>query len=332
MNNVASLHAPAAESAIVHRMSRQDAAIACAMAIPRRLRIGGRACLTTAAPVAVADPVTLHIGPAFAGAQLTVPRALLRDVLGGFDAAARDAPPDWAALILELALEDTLSALAPDAADLGLRVATAHDAVAGRPFAIGVAVGRDNVRAELTREAAVAVCYALRRLPPVPARFSDLPMSLHPRVMAMSATLGELAAAQAGDVFLPQARPDGEIWLIAGERFLWRAQHEAGRLTVTSARQDAAPDVETWWMQDDVGTDEEDHGLGQMPVRVAFELGRLELTLAELEMLGPGHVFELGRAEQDAVDILANGRRIGAGRLTLVGDTIGVQITRISGR
>jgi type III secretion protein Q len=69
--------------------------------------------------------------------------------------------------------------------------------------------------------------------------------------------------------------------------------------------------------------------LDDLPVRLAFELGRLELPLAEITTLGVGHVFELGRDTTQPVDILANGRRIGCGRIVDIAGSLGVQIVRI---
>jgi type III secretion protein Q len=64
-------------------------------------------------------------------------------------------------------------------------------------------------------------------------------------------------------------------------------------------------------------------------VRLSFELGWLELPFSEVAVLGPGHVFELARDDAQPVDILANGRRIGRGRIVTVAGSIGVQIVRI---
>ena len=82
-------------------------------------------------------------------------------------------------------------------------------------------------------------------------------------------------------------------------------------------------------MSASVTTTDDPVPLDQLPVRLMFELGRLELTLAELETLGPGHVFALGRDEHQPVDILANGKRIGLGEIIAVGDAIGVRVTRL---
>lgn len=64
-----------------------------------------------------------------------------------------------------------------------------------------------------------------------------------------------------------------------------------------------------------------------LPVRVAFELGRLELSLGELADLQPGYVFNLPSHLVGAnVVIRANGRDAGRGEVVAVGDTLGVRL------
>jgi type III secretion system YscQ/HrcQ family protein len=57
-------------------------------------------------------------------------------------------------------------------------------------------------------------------------------------------------------------------------------------------------------------------------VKVDFEIGRLEVPLAELARVTEGHVFELNRSLDNApVRIKVNGREIARGELVAVGDT-----------
>ena len=69
--------------------------------------------------------------------------------------------------------------------------------------------------------------------------------------------------------------------------------------------------------------------LDQVPIRVVFEIGRLDVPLAEVRRLGPGYVLPLAKPIESAVDIVANGRRIGQGSLMKIGDSIGVRIERL---
>jgi len=55
-------------------------------------------------------------------------------------------------------------------------------------------------------------------------------------------------------------------------------------------------------------------------LRVWAELGRATLPVGRAAGLGPGSVVELDREVDEPVDVFANGRRIGTGRLLLVED------------
>jgi type III secretion protein Q len=69
--------------------------------------------------------------------------------------------------------------------------------------------------------------------------------------------------------------------------------------------------------------------LDDLPVRLVFEVGRLELLLSEIRRLAPGALLPLARPLDDAVDIVANGRRIGRGTMVSIGDSVGVRVTRL---
>lgn len=67
-----------------------------------------------------------------------------------------------------------------------------------------------------------------------------------------------------------------------------------------------------------------------VPVHLVFELGRMAIDVNEIETLAQGYVFDLGKPLSQAVEILSGGRRIGAGELVRIGDSIGVRVTRIA--
>jgi type III secretion protein Q len=313
-------------------ITNQNAAIATGLAASHALpAIAGHAACTTTAPDAIEGPVTIDPQFPCGPARLIVPRPLLNHLLCQLDPACAAATPPWAMLLLE-------TLLAPEIAQLE----TAHPSLAPTlriggacpsDFAIGISIAGMTLRLELGRDAAATLAESLARCERLRARRPDLIMRLHPRIMAASVPLAQLARAEPGDVVMARALPEGEVWIVLGEQFIWPAARERARLTVTGARQSAAAELEAFWMDDeDTVAPQEDSALDSVPVRLSFELGRIEMTLGELETLGPGHVFALGRAEDDAVDILANGKRIGAGRPILIGGAPGVQITRISGR
>ncbi|MDQ0456387.1 type III secretion system cytoplasmic ring protein SctQ [Rhizobium paknamense] len=75
--------------------------------------------------------------------------------------------------------------------------------------------------------------------------------------------------------------------------------------------------------------DKQISGLSDIPIRLVFEAGRLELPLRDLESLGEGHVFPLERPLTDAVDIVANGHVIGRGEMIMVDGLSAVRVTAL---
>lgn len=60
--------------------------------------------------------------------------------------------------------------------------------------------------------------------------------------------------------------------------------------------------------------------LGGVGVRVAAELGRVNMTLRRAVALAPGAVVELDRELEDPIDLYVNGRRFATGRLVTLDD------------
>jgi len=77
-------------------------------------------------------------------------------------------------------------------------------------------------------------------------------------------------------------------------------------------------------------TEFSDPDLDDLPVRLVFEVGRVELSLGELQRLAPGALVPLGRPLEEPLDIMANGRRLGRGTLVQIGDSLGVRIVSLA--
>lgn len=64
-------------------------------------------------------------------------------------------------------------------------------------------------------------------------------------------------------------------------------------------------------------------------LRFTVELGRTQMYIKDVLMLGEGSIVELDKAVGDEVDILINDRHFGRGKLIVMDEYFGVQITHI---
>jgi flagellar motor switch protein FliN/FliY len=69
--------------------------------------------------------------------------------------------------------------------------------------------------------------------------------------------------------------------------------------------------------------------LAGLQMNVAVELGRTELTVADVLGLGPGSVIELDRLAGEPVDILVNDRLIARGEVVVVDENFGVRVVEV---
>lgn len=70
-------------------------------------------------------------------------------------------------------------------------------------------------------------------------------------------------------------------------------------------------------------------GLGEVEVKITVELGRTEITLEEAMSLTERSTVVADKMADEPVDVCINGKLFGRGRLVLVGDHYGVQLTEL---
>jgi type III secretion protein Q len=317
-------------------VSRDTAALARAAALRRQpLVLGELEIGFTPAPDRIQDPVCIGLAFGDEPGCATVPRALLRRVLAELDPAAPGAEPDIAALLLELALEPWLARLEAASPGLAVALSPAHDDVGDDAIPIGLvccsageALG--TIRLDLGPAAARATIASLALVPQRREPVQNLVVPLCVRALATDLPIAELRQIQAGDVILAEAPAGGDVLLVAQEHLVWRGQVEGAVLRIATPRlSPAAAGLGGWMMSDNADEAPSDATLDELPVRLVFELGRLSLPLAELEAIGPGYVFELGRDARRPVDIVSAGRRIGQGEIVAIGEALGVRVTWI---
>jgi type III secretion protein Q len=273
--------------------------------------------------------------------------------------------PPHVALVLELALTEELSMFE---ASLGVRVAiTSVRAEDGdrqnRAAALAVDItveGLGRFGGELLLQPAHAIMFAqlLDRCAPRsnPARQAgegnsiyppslrgqdspgaaiELPVAVCARVAAATLAVGEIATLSPGDVVMADhsRQRSGTAVAVIAEHLVAPVELTAAGAQIAARPTRAHGSLWEWSMEN--GGDRapadlrKETDVDDIPVKLLFELGRIELSFAEIRQLAPGALIPMLRPLEDSVDILANGRRIGRGNLVQIGDCMGVRITRL---
>ncbi len=72
--------------------------------------------------------------------------------------------------------------------------------------------------------------------------------------------------------------------------------------------------------------------LGDVPLEVSVELGRVSLTLKEIaQRLGPGSIIELNKLTGETLDVRVNERLVAHAEAVAVGERYGIRIVEIIG-
>ena len=71
--------------------------------------------------------------------------------------------------------------------------------------------------------------------------------------------------------------------------------------------------------------------LYDVPVELAVEIGRTEMTIRETLALGPGSIVTLNRLAGEPVDLLVNGKPIARGEVVVIDEEFGLRVTEVVG-
>lgn len=146
----------------------------------------------------------------------------------------------------------------------------------------------------------------------------------------------EAARLALGDVILVEHICDSPTkpFVIVADQLVFPAVFSTRGLRIEGPASHASGSAQEWCMEqqnEKVSRGSAlDADVSQLPVKITFELGRVELSLKEVQALGQGTVIPLEKPLDQALDIMANGRRIGRGTIVKIGESIGVEITRIT--
>ena len=274
------------------------------------------------------------------GATLQLPLRAVERLLAKAEVSAdlSKLAPRHAALLLEAVLADDLErlegALGEKIEFISIKRSAAPPPTT--PFALALSGDGQTTECTFFAEDAVLAVRMARLLDeagaslPVPA---DFPLLVCLRRDALTITLGMLRSLQPDDVILlGAAEKDRTAAIIVAERFFAPV-----RLTAAGPQLLAAPAAiagSNWeWTMDQKtppsGQTLEESSLDELPVALAFEVGRTVMPLGDVRQLAPGAIVAFPDAVEETVDIMANGKRVGRGEVVRVGDHLGVRILRM---
>lgn len=264
-----------------------------------------------------------------------------------------------AAWALELAIKDTLEALEEHA---GIGVQFMNLSFVARQVSsagyIGFHctfgdVGRHRVFLKLDRRDTRLMDDYILSQPYDPIDYGNPKIDLSFQVGATRLTIEEMSSLAAGDTLLLDQTgvAKGYLNIAVGDkwRIVARLNNTGGIVAQTGVTEAGERDdrlgesKETKTMSDNPDENPSDDApdaheltdsapessVDELPVKLVFELGRIDMELQDLRTVSEGYVFNIGRSLTHPVDIVVSGRRIGAGELVRVGESVGVRISRL---
>ncbi len=99
-----------------------------------------------------------------------------------------------------------------------------------------------------------------------------------------------------------------------------------------SDAEDAVEQVQAQSLDADPGTDVGDPKLDvilDIPVTIAMEIGRADISIRNLLKLNQGSVVELDRLAGEPMDVLVNGTLVAHGEVVVVNEKFGIRLTDV---
>lgn len=326
-------------------LGRQGADLPLDLGAPWLVSLQAQALSDAAAPWAQAWTLVAE----WAGARfaLRVPEAALAPWLeasAGNRFELHELPPELRALALEQLWRHIAAALAPLRRG-GARLLAAHapdDTPHELPgphrvaAALRSADGAHSFTAEIATDALgllLAGGALSQRAPMAAEPASATPMACRFEIGRSVLSRAELLALRVGDVVLVAAPSCDRA--ADGTARLWLATQGQGGLPVrlsghqVHVLQAWSPRPMNTALESPAPSDEQPLALDSVPVSLSFDLGEIQLPLAELSQLAAGQSFDLGRPLAGAVRVRANGLLVGLGELVEIDGRLGVALTQI---
>lgn len=270
-------------------------------------------------------------------AELSVPLSLTEQLLATVDKTARLGTllPQHAALLLETAMADQLDWFeAKLQAPIELATVEKREPPAeAAPFGFVLSVGEQPAKCALRLNDGELLSRLSKLLDETDRSEASFPAALPVPVRlwcdVLATSLGEVRELEPGDVVL--FAEQAEAVLVIGDRLIAPVSISASGTQLSAAPAVIAGSKWEWMMGQDTGTASQaldDATLDDLPVALAFEVGRKAMPLGDIRKLSAGAIVQLDATGQ-GVDILANGKRVGQGEMVRIGESLGVRVTRM---
>jgi type III secretion protein Q len=304
----------------------------------------GFACRPRIVPANFNDPVTIEgdlNGDAFVA---HIEGSVVKAALNGIDQdiVLDDLTPETTALLLEHALDHVFSHCHEKT---GRRVTLKKVSAASTP------AEPDSLGLEFTLGQTGPACIAIRgssrvyealfefsRVLPVDfTKIGDLMSQVSIRLATAMLSAGELETLAPGDMVVIDRSDLSGVVLVCNEYAIAPAQITGTKIRISSSFQSGRyGNLGEFIMSSPTATDsgatQPIARLADMPVKVAFELGRLDISLSELASAGEGHVFILPTPLSNGCALVAGGAIIGRGEVVKVGDQFAVRVISMAPR
>ena len=315
-------------------LSREDMVRANRLNVQRAPFAAGDWMLHFGGPRLTGDAVALQLQSPWAEVELVCAVSLIDKFLGSLQVDLRtpDVKPDLLSLLLELALEKHL-ATSKWASNFEIVVPEPTGDVTPELIEVTVTLDAFDQRWPFTIRGTSEALDAVFRGWPAVSR--ELPNVWLPAVLRLGSTRltnSLLTSLRPGDALLFERVHAALPKCLAVVSASWAASMtfsaEGWRLDQPFAPLSAE---ERNWMSSNDKTmasmniaDPDD-----IPVTVGFDLGEIEMPIADLRRLAAGAILEMPRPGQAPVRVTANGRPVGSGELVRVEGRIAVKLLRI---
>lgn len=278
--------------------------------------------------------------------ELWLPQSLLDMLIGSVDPALSldRLGPARAAIILEFALDNVLTAIEMN---LGCKLAVEsfsskverleNDGQLPLSFTVVIdGLATTGCELRIPPDYAFGLAEGLDRHAGIGRSALDLPIPACLRVAAANLAASEIERLSPDDVVLVDAtcQPASAVIAVIGERLVAPVALTPEGLRLAAQPIPGATSPWPWSMPTDATAAawEADAETENRPLHVLFEIGRFELSASKVTDLAPNELLPLRPPQDQTVDIVVSGQRIGRGTLMQIGNRTGVRITAVRER